>query len=460
MVSVVSSSGNVKKRALPSSASSDPNSVEKSIDEIDDPHNDDNVRNNNRIGIIMKNKDTEKNSNSENNININTKSENNQNFPIELNKVQLPGKISLTFSSKMNLNMNNDNIEKIIIKSPKISNKLDSSELLLNSEKEEANKRRKIDDKYDPESLHQHGVSSSNLIQENSTIQIYPKTSVPPLLSPSSLLLSTSFSSIHSNLPDSSSTIKFSERPEGYDTNNVPMNIHIPLGECLNLDVQPITRNIEKENREKMIFEEEKIETEIFPLSQIPQIMIPVVAQSLIPSLSIPSLFSLPSSSPLSLSSSSSSSSSSSTSSSSSISRRVAPLKSSVFSPIPASFTTSSSSIPSPPSTSPSTVNPNTEIIESNIKTESLHATNINAHNAPTGPLRTGGVIVSGILQRAKPGPKPKLQFTSDGDNSTVRSMSLPCLLASLLPSLLAYFLPCFLPCFHLSILDFFHPPL
>ena len=188
MVSVVSSSGNVKKRALPSSTSSDSNSVvEKSIDKIDDPNNDDNVRNNNQIDTIMKNK--EKNNNSENNININTKSENNQNFPTELNKVQLPGKISLTFSSKMNLNMNKENIEKIIIKSPKISNKLDSSELSLNSGKEEANKRRRIDDKYDPESLHQHGVSSSNLIQENSTIQIYPKTSVPPLLSPSSLPL-------------------------------------------------------------------------------------------------------------------------------------------------------------------------------------------------------------------------------------------------------------------------------
>jgi hypothetical protein len=35
----------------------------------------------------------------------------------------------------------------------------------------------------------------------------------------------------------------------------------------------------------------------------------------------------------------------------------------------------------------------------------------------------TGGVIVSGTLQRAKPGPKPRLQFTSDGDNSTVRVM-------------------------------------
>jgi hypothetical protein len=35
----------------------------------------------------------------------------------------------------------------------------------------------------------------------------------------------------------------------------------------------------------------------------------------------------------------------------------------------------------------------------------------------------TGGVIVSGTLQRAKPGPKPRLQFTSDGDNSTVRGV-------------------------------------
>lgn len=35
----------------------------------------------------------------------------------------------------------------------------------------------------------------------------------------------------------------------------------------------------------------------------------------------------------------------------------------------------------------------------------------------------TGGVIVSGTLQRAKPGPKPRLQFTSDGDNSTVRAV-------------------------------------
>ena len=32
-----------------------------------------------------------------------------------------------------------------------------------------------------------------------------------------------------------------------------------------------------------------------------------------------------------------------------------------------------------------------------------------------------GGVIVSGTLQRAKPGPKPRLQFTSDGDSNTVR---------------------------------------
>lgn len=31
-----------------------------------------------------------------------------------------------------------------------------------------------------------------------------------------------------------------------------------------------------------------------------------------------------------------------------------------------------------------------------------------------------GGVIVSGTLQRAKPGPKPRLQFTSDGDSNTV----------------------------------------
>ena len=36
-----------------------------------------------------------------------------------------------------------------------------------------------------------------------------------------------------------------------------------------------------------------------------------------------------------------------------------------------------------------------------------------------TQPI-AGGVLVSGTLQRAKPGPKPKLQFASDGDNSTV----------------------------------------
>ena len=34
-----------------------------------------------------------------------------------------------------------------------------------------------------------------------------------------------------------------------------------------------------------------------------------------------------------------------------------------------------------------------------------------------------GGVIVSGTLQRAKPGPKPRLQFTSDGDSNTVRKI-------------------------------------
>lgn len=38
-----------------------------------------------------------------------------------------------------------------------------------------------------------------------------------------------------------------------------------------------------------------------------------------------------------------------------------------------------------------------------------------------------GGVIVSGTLQRAKPGPKPRLQFTSDGDSNTVRNDMIGC---------------------------------
>lgn len=79
----------------------------------------------------------------------------------------------------------------------------------------------------------------------------------------------------------------------------------------------------------------------------------------------------------------------------------------------PASMT-SATSLSSAISTSTSTGTSNS-ILKSPPRTDS----------APTARTMhasiTGGVIVSGTLQRAKPGPKPRLQFTSDGDSSTVR---------------------------------------